>query len=62
MVEKLKKDNHELTKENHVLRAQNDQLKRWIGKRAKELGLDKRVQREAGHKKMAALSTVPAVL
>ena len=55
MVEKLKKDNHELTKENHVLRAQNDQLKRWIGKRAKELGLDKRVQREAGHKKMAAL-------
>lgn len=55
MVEKLKDDNHELTKENHVLRAQNDQLKRWIGKRAKELGLDKRVQREAGHKKMAAL-------
>ena len=38
-----------------MLRAQNDQLKRWIGKRAKELGLDKRVQREAGHKKMAAL-------
>ena len=55
MVEKLKDDNHELTKENHVLRAQNDQLKRWIGKRAKELGLDKHVQREDGHKKMAEL-------
>ena len=55
MVEKLKDDNHELTKENHMLRTQNDQLKRWIGKRAKELGLSKHVQREDGHKKMAEL-------
>ena len=55
MVEKLKGDKHELVKENHVLRTQNDQLKRWIGKRANELGLGKHVQREDGHKKMAEL-------
>lgn len=48
MIEELKRERNILTKENNSLRLSYEQLKRWIGKRAQELGLGKHLYDKDG--------------
>ena len=68
IIETLKSDLKKVAKENSGLRFNNDQLKRWIGKRAHELGLGNyihkrptRGKRDNGHSERSVLRADPSL-